>query len=374
MPIQILPREPSLAALLGAGISKGLATGLEKRAERKGKLEEALALQRAKERGARETALAKAAAISEMYRKPKEIPTKEEIPVEEEVPTEEEVPVEKRVPLEEEVPIRPKEPERRIPTLEEIAYTTAIDPNMGKMMAQERRELLRAKAEEKREILRAKAEEEKLAFAEKKLAYAETKTYRETTANKAKAAAEDIMRLDRMTELVNRKKLIPPLYNAFLSKMGLDIPALKNPDSQEFDKIVSDMTRDIRQRFGARITNLELRIFLKSIPGLSQTDEGKRRVIRNLKILTQGALLENRTKNQIIKENRGIPPLNLQEQTMERMTPELDRLAEEFKTGIGELTEGRKKLTPEIVQKFKKETKGDIRKARQLARDAGYEF
>lgn len=156
--------------------------------------------------------------------------------------------------------------------------------------------------------------------------------------NKGAQTARDVItRLDRMDQLVGRGKLINPLFNEGLKKLGLDIPALKNPDSQEFEKLSADLTRDAREAYGARITNFELDIFLKSIPTLNQSEEGKRRIIRNRVILEQGKEVKARNMRQIIQENGGVPPLDLGEQIEERSAPELNRLADEFKVGLEEI-------------------------------------
>lgn len=163
--------------------------------------------------------------------------------------------------------------------------------------------------------------------------FKETKDIRKEILNQSKAARENDTRLERMKQLNASGKLIDPLYNATLEKLGLDIPALKNPDSQEFEKLTNDMFRNIREIFGNRINVIEIITFLKTIPTLSQSQEGRNRVIRNLKLLNRGAQARVKAMKEIIKENGGTPPYDLGEQVEERISPELDNMSAQFIAG-----------------------------------------
>jgi hypothetical protein len=160
-----------------------------------------------------------------------------------------------------------------------------------------------------------------------------TKPERKEILTAAKSAKENIARLDRMQTLSDKGKLNSPLYVEFLKKTGLDIPALTNPDTQEFKKLEVDFLRDAKNIFGSRVTNYEMSTFLKAIPSLSQSPEGRSRVIRNLKLFNEGSLARADALKNIIKENKGTIPLDLAEQVEERTAPETDRLLNEFRTG-----------------------------------------
>ncbi len=163
--------------------------------------------------------------------------------------------------------------------------------------------------------------------------FKETKEIRKEIINQSKAARENDVRLERMAKLNDSGKLISPLFNATLQKLGLDIPALKNPDSQEFEKLSNDMFRNIREIFGNRINVIEIQTFLKTIPTLSQSQEGRTRVIRNLKLLNRGAQARIKIMREIMKENEGVPPYDVGEQIEERISSKLDKMATEFVAG-----------------------------------------
>ena len=185
--------------------------------------------------------------------------------------------------------------------------------------------------------------------------FKETKEIRKEILNQSKAAKENNTRLDRMGKLNKSGKLINPLYNATLKKLGMDVAALKNPDSQEFDKLSNDMFKNIREIFGNRINVIEIQTFLKTIPTLSQTQEGRSRVIRNLKLLNRGAQERLKAMKEITKENRGVPPYDIGEQIEERISPELDKMSAEFIAGPSE-----EKPQPEKVQRVRNPQTGEI--------------
>jgi hypothetical protein len=191
---------------------------------------------------------------------------------------------------------------------EQILAVSQLDPNLARLMQSQKESSTKAIASQ----------------------FKETKETRKEILNQANAARENNMRLNRMEQLNNSGKLVTGLYNDMLKRFGIDYAALKNPESQEFEKLTTDMIRNAREIFGARVTNYEVSTFLKAIPNLSQTPEGRQRVIRNLKILNKGAGLRADAMKKIIEENKGTPPYDLAERIEERVGPQLDEISEEF--------------------------------------------
>jgi len=173
-------------------------------------------------------------------------------------------------------------------------------------------------------------------FLEEKLATSKRNApYRKEISEGLKSAQESNIRLGRMESLIDSGQLNPAAYVAALDFFGLgNVSALKSPASQEFEKISTDFLKDVKSIFGARITEYEVKSFLKTIPTLLQTDEGKRRVIQNLKLMNDTRILRSQVERRITNENRGVEPLDLQEQVDERMQAPLDKMSEEFKEGL----------------------------------------
>lgn len=203
-------------------------------------------------------------------------------------------------------------------TDEQILATSLIDPQLARTLQAQKGQQL---------------QERKFKQGSKEQAFKLTKDTRKEITKGAKGARENLARLGRMEKLVNEGKLTNPVYNQILKGIGLDVPILKNASSQEFDKLTVDFLRGAREIFGARVTNFEVENFLKAIPSLSQSEGGKRRVIRNLELMNQGAEVRSDVMREIIKENGGIPPLDLEEKIEERAAPKLDELSSQFLSG-----------------------------------------
>lgn len=188
-------------------------------------------------------------------------------------------------------------------------------------------------------------QKEKMSAKEKADAFKLTKDERKEIASKARAARTNLQDLERLEELEREGKLDTPGYVEFLQRVGLDIPALMSPGSEEFQKIAQTFMRDAKTYLGARISNFELEQFLKTIPSLSQSPEGRKRVISNLKKLNRVALEYNKALHDVIKENKGVPPLDLSEKIDEKIDKRLDAITKKFKEDIAkEVPPGQNKL------------------------------
>ena len=165
----------------------------------------------------------------------------------------------------------------------------------------------------------------------------ESKEWLKETNKKSRAVKEQNVRLDKMEKLAKSGKLTIPAVAGVLNSLehgifgfGINLKGLQNAESQEFEKLSNDMLSGIQDVFGSRILKTEVDTFLKTIPNLLQSDEGKLRVINNLKILNEGKLAQDKVAKQIIKENGGKVPGDLQAQVDERLDPILDNLHEKF--------------------------------------------
>lgn len=173
----------------------------------------------------------------------------------------------------------------------------------------------------------------------------ETKAFFDEIHKSAKAAKEGNLRLDRMIELIKDGNLTWPSVASFLdtvekgiplwdSNIGLDFHWLENRDSQEFRKLSNDFIKNAKDIFGARVTNQDLISFMKTVPTLSQTDAGKVRVIRNLRLMNEIAIVKKKAMDEIIDENDGERPRNIESLVEKRTQDQVDAISEKFKKGI----------------------------------------
>ena len=210
---------------------------------------------------------------------------------------------------------------------EQLALIEQRYPKFGQSL----RESKKRRSEERRETTKTISE-----------SYKETKDYRADTTSKNRAAKTDLARLDRMQALEETGKLEPGAWVSFLDRIGFK--AALNPESQEFEKLVSDFTANIKDRFGARVTDLDLRVFLQSIPTLQNSKEGRQRIYKTLRDLRQIEIDEYNAMRDIVKDsqNKGQAlPFDLQEKVADRMDASYDKFSEKFKEDYGNQAEQR---------------------------------
>lgn len=164
-----------------------------------------------------------------------------------------------------------------------------------------------------------------------KLAFEETKDTRKSIDTGYKSAIETNQIINRMEEL--DKQGVTSKEVAFLfDKMGLPISILKNPNSEEFQKLQQQMMKGVTQ-YGSRILQIEFDNFMKQIPTLLNSKEGRSQIYRNIKLMNQINLDSYQAKKDIIRENGGTPPMDLFDQIQERIAPKLDEISKKMTQG-----------------------------------------
>lgn len=177
-------------------------------------------------------------------------------------------------------------------------------------------------------------EQEKLAEDRKKNALAETRKYREKVNEEYETARDQLQDLERLDELNKGGKLDDAAWTTFLEESGLNIPALLDPNSQEFQKTALGFLRSGRSIFGSRLTDFDVKQLLQMIPTLSQSPQGRGRIIATLRRLARGKELNYKAMRDIMRENKGIPPDDLREQINDRIKGPLNDLYKKFKKEI----------------------------------------
>lgn len=150
-----------------------------------------------------------------------------------------------------------------------------------------------------------------------------------------KAAQNEDLRLDRMGVLDQKGNVSTPLLIKALDFLHLPIGVLSNPDTEEYRKLEADFVRDVSKVFpGGKITNYELQSYLKTIPGLLNSPEGRKAIIRNRKLLNDAKKIRYDEYKKILKENNGKKPPNLSLLIEERTASQVAKLEDEFIDGI----------------------------------------
>ncbi len=214
-------------------------------------------------------------------------------------------------------------------------------------------------------------------IARNKLAFQETKDTREAVDNAYKNSIDTNMILSRM-EKIDEKDLISPATDALFEKIGLPISLLNNPDSEEYQKLSQNLMKGVTQ-FGNRILQVEFANFMKQIPTLKNSKEGRRLIIRNMKLLNDMNIAAYKAKKSILKENKGVPPMDLFDQIQDRMAPDLEKIQTDMLSPIKKETKFSKvkegtALSKDIARDILKASGGDLKKAEKAAKKLGYSF
>lgn len=100
-------------------------------------------------------------------------------------------------------------------------------------------------------------------------------------------------------------------------------------DTEEFEKLSNQFISGAKAVFGSRITDADLKAYMAQVPTLANTDEGKLKIIEDMKIANKAERVRAKAMKEIIKEY-GYRPEDLPILVEERAGKELDRLSKEF--------------------------------------------
>ncbi len=234
------------------------------------------------------------------------------------------------------------------PPAEQYGYTEgsvamqalAAGTDMGTAMKLEQKAKESAQRE-RLETRKERSEFRKEAIAEQREIDKETLPFYRDTTKAYKGAKETEQRIGRMENLVREGKLDSPQFSSLLDTVskglfgfGINLDALRSPDSQEFKKLSVEFLKNAKNLFGPRVTQSEIQMFMQMVPTLQQSDKGKLRVINNMSAYNEADKLKKKAMDQIINENNGRRPRNIEMLVDNIISPQLDALAAEFKKGF----------------------------------------
>jgi len=245
------------------------------------------------------------------------------------------------------------------------APTQRMTPDRAKLIEDIFKTPQQKLAEQKLDI-----EKRKEARAEQVATRKETKQYVDELKNKEKAAKENNLRLKRMENIISKGSLPNASLWTTLTQLeetpalgagagatigtlllpgvgtavggligGLTSPlagAVKSwiktgtPDVEEFEKLSNEFIKNAKQYFGARVTEGEVRMYMKTVPTLMQTDAGKKKVIDNIRSLNELTEIEAKAARSIIRDNGGIAPIDIEQQVQDKISGKIDKVAKKF--------------------------------------------
>lgn len=195
---------------------------------------------------------------------------------------------------------------------------------------------------------KAELENKKLELAERRTTLQATKKYIDELKAKEKAVTNANFRLKKMEESIEKGNLPNAQLWSALTKAehapyvgglaSVFVDPIKSvikwyhgaADIEEFEKLSNEFVKDAKQYFGSKITEKEVQMFMQTVPNLMQTDAGKKKIIDNIRSLNDLVEVEAKAARSIIKENGGIPPIDIEQQVHDKIENRVDKVVKKF--------------------------------------------
>src|SRR6185503_2448303 len=86
----------------------------------------------------------------------------------------------------------------------------------------------------------------------------------------------------------------------------LIIPAAASPELQRYVKTINDFTTSAKDSYGSRVTNFDLAQFMKRLPTLANSEEGRRQILEQMRVITEINELREKSLIDTIDTHGGI--------------------------------------------------------------------
>lgn len=137
----------------------------------------------------------------------------------------------------------------------------------------------------------------------------------------------------------------------------LIVPALASKEAQRFVKTINDFTTKAKDTYGSRVTNFELDRFLKRLPTLANSEEGRDEIIRQMQIINEINQIRENSLNEVFEDYGGIRNIDYDQaerladknskSQVENLRKEFTKIDSSLQKREKENIQERKKLTPE---------------------------
>lgn len=204
---------------------------------------------------------------------------------------------------------------------------------------------------------------------------------------------------EEVSRYLERLEQLSPHMPTGLQKWNIDpktgelrIPALAGPEVELYSKTINDFIRFAKDFFPGRVTNFDLGAFMRRLPNLSNSAEGRDLIIKQMQLSNQLSNLKDdlrlksyehygldKPKNEIEKiaanqYKRLKKDLESKLKNLDGMLDDLDKNPQiDIEQEFQQVQPGTP-ITQDIAFKFLSQAKGDREKAEQMAKEAGYEF
>ena len=131
---------------------------------------------------------------------------------------------------------------------------------------------------------------------------------------------------------------------------------MASPEAQRLVKTVNDFTTRAKDSYGARVTNFDLTQFMRRLPTLANSEEGRRQIIKQMQIINDINRTYEKSLHDVIDEYGGIRNIDYdqaEQMANKRSKSEIEKLKKEFKKigteyeiSYNKAVDSRKKITP----------------------------
>lgn len=211
-------------------------------------------------------------------------------------------------------------------------------PQSTQQMTPERAQLIQdifTSPQERREQEKLELEKKKLTSKEDLAAWKNTAKYREEILNTEQASIEALDYIKEAQRLEKEGDFPSQAFASFLKGAEWeDVPGFLSGNAEAFNKVLANFQRGVRDIYGGNVTNGEMEQFLKTIPTLYHTPEGREVIFAGMKKYYRAGKERAKIERQIIKENGGKPMQDLHERVNEKFSPIQKKLSKDFKKDI----------------------------------------
>lgn len=262
-------------------------------------------------------------------------------------------------------------------TDEQIAYLSTVDPNLAKVM-QSQKESKAKKAIKAAELDR----KEQIEF------HKESQKFDDKLTSQAESAKKKIKAIEQQKKILPNIKKTDRIISALFSGTKYE-NLLKSKNAQEFDSLVLPMIEGMREMFGTRLSDADLRIVLQKI-ATSEKDPNANQAILDWQLLEGKLDVEKRKiADELRRENKGLRPIDYQQQINKRMDEKFGDQIEKEASKIMSLRDDPKmsaKVTERIkvpkgtpldtktIDLYLKLSNNNPEEAKKMALEDGYEF
>ncbi len=163
--------------------------------------------------------------------------------------------------------------------------------------------------------------------------YDAQKDFIDKTSNAYKSFESELKPKLMQMQNLNQDELIGPASAKFLETIGVPLGLLENPSNELYDKVSQDLLKGLPETYGNKILLAEVQNFLKTIPRLVNSPDGRRMIASNMLKLGEmrEVLYKEMRKQQVdlLDKNQKFPK-DFEQRIFDNVKPQIDRINREF--------------------------------------------